>query len=171
MSLLRSQSQKQDGEAMPGASSRLPRNSASAITARFWPGISRSKPVSSSERGIDDFHQRLDRFLVVGQAFDQRGAAGGDDVEAGLDQRRGVDQQAGAGDFFQVAVLQGAEGLGDADQALGEVGVAAGFADQDRLLALGCSGSRSASRRNAGGSRASGLSAGSGSPGCRRRPA
>ena len=79
----------------------------------------------------------FDGFLVVGQALDQRGAAGGGDVETGLDQRRGINQQAGAGDFLEVAILQRAEGLGDADQTLGEVGVAAGFAEQDGDLALG----------------------------------
>src|SRR5574343_1331859 len=122
----------------PGISSRLARNKTSASTARPWPGFSSVKPKSSSSEGcIDDLNKCLDGFIVVGQALDQGGAAGGSDVEAGLDQRRGVDQQSGAGHFFKVAVLEGAEGLGDADQAGGEVGVAAGFADQDRLLAFG----------------------------------
>jgi hypothetical protein len=92
---------------------------------------------------------------VVGQALDERDAAGGDRVHAGLDQRRGIDQQAGAGDFFQVAVLERAQRVGDGDQALGEVGVAAGFADQDGLFRA-APGSRSAARRSAGGCWASG---------------
>src|SRR5574343_401265 len=142
----RNQSRARMMKASPGMTNRLSRKSVSATTARPWPSFSSGMPKSSSllmfarstaESGVDDFHQGFDCFLVVGQALDQRGAAGDRNVHSRLDQGGRIDQQAGADHFFEVAVLECAEGAGDADQALGEVAVAAGFADQDRGFTLG----------------------------------
>ena len=75
-----------------------------------------------------NLHHEIELVVAIG--------TGGRNIKAGFDQCCGVNQQTGADHFLQVAILESAEGFGDADQAFGQLGITAGFAKQDGNLAF-----------------------------------